>query len=136
MRTDNLCLLIDDDLDDQEIFALALQQVNPDLNFMTATSAHEALAKLALPSPRPSYIFLDLNMPRMNGKECLREIKKMPHLKDIPVVIYSTSSLRNDVVETLRLGASEFITKPFSMPELVAVLRSFFEKHHSFVQQH
>lgn len=136
MKTDNLCLLIDDDLDDQEIFALALQQVNPELKCVSATSAHEALAKLALPSPLPAYIFLDLNMPRMNGKECLREIKKMSHLQDIPVIIYSTSSLRNDVVETLRLGASEFITKPFSMPELVAVLRSFFEKQHTFAHRH
>jgi CheY-like chemotaxis protein len=129
MRTERTCFLIDDDIDDQEIFSLALERVNPDLRCVAVSSAHEALYQLENQSKGiPDYIFLDLNMPRMNGKECLREIKKISHLRHTPVIIYSTSSLRYDVAEALQLGAKEFITKPFSMPDLIGVLTNFFER--------
>jgi DNA-binding response OmpR family regulator len=130
MKPESICLLIDDDLDDQEIFAVALKQVNIDFQCQLATSGTEAIKKLSDPSlPAPDFIFLDLNMPKMNGKECLREIKTFQHLNHIPVVIYSTSSLKHDVSETKLLGACDFITKPFSMNELVAVLDNFFRNH-------
>jgi CheY-like chemotaxis protein len=129
MKTENVCFLIDDDLDDQEIFSLALEKVSPSFKCVTASSGAEALKKLSdKPDAIPDYIFLDLNMPRMNGKECLKEIKKLSHLKDTPVIIYSTSSLKNDMTESRKLGAAEFITKPFSMLELISVLNNFFEE--------
>jgi CheY-like chemotaxis protein len=122
------CLLIDDDLDDQEIFTLALQHVNKHFICISMASAHDALIHLnTLENALPDYIFLDLNMPRMNGKEFLREIKTLDHIKGIPVIIYSTSSLANDIKESRELGAADFITKPFSMIELIDTLRSFFE---------
>lgn len=128
MKNGSRCFLIDDDLDDQEIFILALERIHPALHCDTASSGGEALRRLSDTSYVPDYIFLDLNMSRMNGKECLREIKKLNHLKDVPVIIYSTSSLKYDVSETIQLGATEFITKPFSMPELISVLQNFFAK--------
>jgi CheY-like chemotaxis protein len=130
MKKRGVCLLIDDDLDDQEIFTLALERVNNELTCIHATSGMEAIQRLndeALPVP--DYIFLDLNMPKMNGKECLKEIKTFQHLNHIPVVIYSTSSLKHDVSETKSLGACDFITKPFSMNELIEVLDNFFQTH-------
>jgi CheY-like chemotaxis protein len=128
MKKGCICFLIDDDCDDQEIFSLALEKVAPAYTFMSANSGFEALKKLSDENiPVPDYIFLDLNMPRMNGKECLKEIKKLDHLIHIPVIIYSTSSMKNDIAEALKLGASGFITKPFCMADLIDELSRFFE---------
>src|SRR5688572_1332394 len=124
------CLLIDDDLDDQEIFALALQQVSERFQCRMVNDGYEALQCLRNDSyVLPDFIFLDLNMPRMNGKECLTEIKKHDHLKDIPVIIYSTSSFQGDIIQTRKLGAAAFITKPFSIDELSAKLVEVFQAH-------
>lgn len=60
----------------------------------------------------PDYIFLDLNMPLMTGKECLQQIRKLPRLSDVPVIIYSTSASQRDIQDSMELGASTFITKP------------------------
>jgi CheY-like chemotaxis protein len=129
MKKGSVCFLIDDDFDDQEIFSLALEKVDSSFTFISANSGSEALQMLGNRQLSvPDFIFLDLNMPRMNGKECLKEIKKFEHLKDIPVVIYSTSSMRNDIAETSSLGAADFITKPFNMVDLVDALTRFFDK--------
>ena len=63
-------------------------------------------------------LFLDLNMPKVDGKKCLSELKKSARLKDIPVVIYSTSSLKKDIEETKAMGAVHFMTKPSAFREL------------------
>jgi CheY-like chemotaxis protein len=122
------CLLIDDDMDDQEIFALALDQLDNTFHCMTASNGLEAITYLKdRATMLPDYIFLDLNMPRMNGLECLKEIKKLRHLSHIPVIIYSTSSSKNDITEARKSGAAAFITKPFSVTELTDTLRNFFQ---------
>jgi CheY-like chemotaxis protein len=138
MKQKKICLLIDDDSDDQEIFVLALEHINKDFVCVVASNGHEALGKLTTAnSPLPDYIFLDLNMPRMNGKECLKEIKKNTLLNHIPVIIYTTSSMASDKSETASLGASGFITKPFSLPELIDLLLIFFGKEReSFYEQY
>jgi CheY-like chemotaxis protein len=129
MKPGKICLLIDDDTDDQEIFTLALENVNKAFSCRVSGNPIEALAGLAdAHTPLPDYIFLDLNMPRMNGKECLKEIKKNKRLKDIPVIIYTTSSLSADREEIYKLGASDFITKPYSLNELAEVLCAFFRR--------
>ena len=121
------CLLIDDDMDDQEIFVLALEKVDKEYQCIIANNGHEGLKYLNNKSnPLPSFIFLDLNMPLMNGKECLVEIKKHTYLKHIPVIIYTTSSLQDDIIQTRKLGASDFITKPSSIPELSVRLAKAF----------
>lgn len=106
------CLLVDDDEDDKEIFSMALNEANPAIDCRVASDGIEALKMLGDPSFIPDYIFLDLNMPLMSGKECLAEIRKRPHLNDTPVIIFSTSSSQKDILETRALGASSFITKP------------------------
>jgi len=114
-------LLIDDDEDDQQLFIEAITHVNKDINCQIAPHWDEAIKKLA--SFSPSMIFLDLNLPRLNGFECLTKIKSIKELKDIPVVIYSTSALDNDVEETKRLGAIHFLTKQNTFTEICTSLR-------------
>ncbi len=66
-------------------------------------------------------------MPLMNGKECLREIRKHSHLRDVPVIIFSTSSEPHEIEETRRLGANDFITKPTAYLELIAAVGRVFK---------
>jgi CheY-like chemotaxis protein len=132
-RLKKTCLLIDDDLDDQEIFSLALTQVSDHFECSFANNGLEAVVRLKGEGPLPDYIFLDLNMPRMNGKECLRELRKLPQLNVIPIVIYSTSSSASDIKETQALGAAAFITKPFTLIELAEKLREFFQRQGNLV---
>lgn len=129
MRQKITCLLIDDDKDDQEIFKLALQDVNPDVMCLTADDGVEGLKLLRSDDGfSPAYIFLDLNMPRMTGKDCLCEIKKDERLSDIPVVIYSTSSDPGDINDSRSLGASDYIVKQFSISSLKSILEPYFSK--------
>jgi DNA-binding response OmpR family regulator len=124
-----ICFLIDDDTDDQEIFSLALNQINEDFECQVASNGLEGLQQLKKTRTLPDYIFLDLNMPKMNGKECLKELKKNDRLKTVPVIIYTTSSSTMDMADTKALGATAFITKPFSLTELTETLSSFFENN-------
>jgi CheY-like chemotaxis protein len=75
-------------------------------------------------SPRPSIILLDLNMPKMDGREALREIKSDPQLRTIPVVILTTSRAEQDVLKTYDMGVNCFITKPVSFTAFVEVTRT------------
>lgn len=128
MNRGKICFLIDDDADDQEIFALVLKSVNPAITCITAKDGFEAISRLTEEKTfNPDYIFLDLNMPRMDGKECLREIKKIDRLKGIPVIIYSTSSAQKDILETRALGASDYLEKQSSIVELRNRLACFFK---------
>ena len=121
------CLLVDDDEDDKEIFFLALHDANPAIKCHVASDGLEALSMLDDPSAVPDYIFLDLNMPLMSGKECLVEIKKRPHLKDTPVIIFSTSASQKDIHDSLELGAASFITKPPLIASLTERLLAVFD---------
>ena len=106
-------LLVDDDNDNCEFFGEALNEVAPNIEFFMANNGEDALNKLRKDSFKiPDIIFLDLNMPRMDGKNFLKELKKDSTLKEIPVVIYTTSSNQKDIDETKALGAFYFLTKP------------------------
>ena len=76
-------------------------------------------------SPRPGLILLDLNMPRMDGREALREIKSDPALRSIPVVVLTTSKAEEDIYRTYELGANSFIVKPVTFAGLAEVMRDF-----------
>lgn len=126
MKSDATIFLVDDDADDREIFALAMAEVNPSYQCITAKNGIEALHKLKDGDVKPDYIFLDLNMPLMNGKQCLTEIKNRPECRDIPVVIYTTSSERRDKDQVLAMGASAFITKAAEIEDVISSLRDLF----------
>lgn len=125
------CLLIDDDEDDKEIFCLALQKIDRSIECVTASDGLEALSILKNESFIPDYIFLDLNMPVMNGKECLKEIRKQSHLNQVPVIIFTTSAAEKDKTETKTLGANDFITKPPLVSALAKKLSDIFGNHHA-----
>jgi CheY-like chemotaxis protein len=76
-------------------------------------------------SPRPGLILLDLNMPRMDGREALQEIKQDSDLRSIPVVVLTTSKAEEDIVRTYDLGVNSFITKPVTFLGLVDVMKVF-----------
>lgn len=123
--------MIDDDPDDREIFALALEEIDQDYKCITASNGMDALKKLADPDFVPNLIFLDLNMPIMSGKQCLHEIKKITRLSEIPVIIYSTSSYAQDIEETKQLGASHFLIKPSSIRILTSCLNELINTDHT-----
>jgi CheY-like chemotaxis protein len=117
------CLLIDDDIDDQEIFLGALNNIRIDIKHEIAFNGHEALQKLISGIVQPDIIFLDLNMPLMNGRQFLREVNRQGVLTGIPIVILSTSADKDTIAETLSLGAKEFITKPDNFKEWERTLK-------------
>jgi len=73
---------------------------------------------------RPGVILLDLNMPRKDGREALKEIKNDPHLRDIPVVVFTTSKAKEDIYKTYKLGVNSFITKPVTFEALIQVMQT------------
>jgi len=123
------CLLVDDDEDDKEIFCIALEKIDPAIDCITASDGREALSILSDESFTPDFIFLDLNMPRMDGKECLKEIRKKSRLNHIPVIIFTTSSAEKDKEETKQLGANSFITKPPLVSTLAQILEKVFNDY-------
>lgn len=74
--------------------------------------------------PRPDLILLDLNMPRMDGREVLKELKSDPELSSIPVIVLTTSQQPEDITQIYRLGGNSFITKPVKFDELVKIMRN------------
>lgn len=74
-------------------------------------------------SPRPGLILLDLNMPRKDGREALREIKMDPGLRSIPIVVLTTSSQEEDILRSYNMGANSYITKPVTFEGLVEVMK-------------
>ncbi|MDB5256855.1 MAG: response regulator receiver protein [Chitinophagaceae bacterium] len=120
------CLIAEDDVDDQEIFSIAVSELDGQYDCTYTLNGIEALERLSHDTLLPHYIFLDLNMPRMNGIQCLAEIKKQERLLHIPVVIYSTSSGQSFIDDALHHGAATFITKPSRISDLVTVLNEFF----------
>jgi CheY-like chemotaxis protein len=84
--------------------------------------------------PRPGLILLDLNMPRKDGREAIREIKADPDLRQIPVVVLTTSEAEEDIYKTYDLGVNSFITKPVSFEGLVKVMKSLAQYWFSIVR--
>jgi CheY-like chemotaxis protein len=124
-------LVADDDEDDREMIREAMleNRLHNDLRFIE--DGREVMDYLrgcgrftgAAAGPRPGLILLDLNMPRMDGREVLAAIKSDPELRSIPVVVLTTSKAEADIVRSYDLGANSFITKPVTFDGLVTVLR-------------
>jgi CheY-like chemotaxis protein len=122
MRQHTRIILAEDDADDRQLFLEALFEVQPTITVATVENGEKLMTHLHENDLPPDCIFLDLNMPRKNGKECLLEIRKNPKTERIPVIIYSTSLNSRDVDETYRFGATCFVRKPYSFGELKDIL--------------
>lgn len=125
-------LVADDDSDDREMIREALEEnrLANDVRFvvdgeelMDYLLRRKAYASAAS-APKPGLILLDLNMPKMDGREALREIKSNPELRQIPVVVLTTSKAEEDVFRTYNLGSNSFVTKPVTFDSLVSVMKA------------
>ena len=113
-------LLVDDDADDSELFKEALNEVDDAAIFYHAENGEEALKKLN-ELHLPEIIFVDINMPRMNGWEFLRALKFIERYRTIPVIMYSTTSHPEEIQTANALGVT-FQTKPSSYSDLKKML--------------
>ena len=113
-------LLVEDDPGDQELTRRALNQDTFDCDLRIVNDGEEAMEYLlqegaygnSSDSPTPDLMLLDLNMPRMNGREVLSALKKIPKLSRIPVVVLTTSQQETDILRSYDLGCSSYIQKP------------------------
>jgi CheY-like chemotaxis protein len=135
-------LMADDDADDRMLTRDALEESRV-LNELRFVEDGEELMEYltrkgkyasAEDSPRPGLILLDLNMPKKDGREALKEIKSDPNLRRIPVVIMTTSKAEEDVFRSYDFGASSFITKPVTFDRLVELMRTLGEYWVEFVE--
>ena len=117
-------ILVDDDSDDRELFTEALSFIHPLAEIQTKRDGEELMEYLSNISRIPDVIFLDLNMPRKNGKACLQEIRANKQFENTPIVIYTTSLNPIDIQETFSQGASFFLKKPNSFEELKHILHN------------
>lgn len=116
-------VLADDDEDDRLFFKEAIEQLNLNSDLNLVENGNELMKYLEdLNSPLPDLVFLDLNMPRKGGLECLREIRTSKKLKGLTVAIYSTSSSEEDIEECFVRGANVYINKPNNFESLKSVL--------------
>ncbi|MGQ2984366.1 response regulator [Flavobacterium sp.] len=122
------CFLIDDDEDDREIFELAMEATDDPCSFISSKNGVEALKIIDEdPDFLPDFIFIDLNMPYMTGKECLAALKQIPRMANVPAIIYTTSSYSKDAEDALALGASHFLVKPASISALTQALSAILQ---------
>ena len=120
---EKIFLLADDDADDTELFCEALEEIDPSIICHCATDGKKVLEILQNETlKKPHVIFLDINMPGMNGWECLKLLKDSVTFKHIPVLIYSTSNHPKEADHALDMGALCFFTKPTYFHELKEIL--------------
>lgn len=126
--------MIDDDTDDQEVFSLSIERVVPLAKCEFADDGVHALQRLKSPDAGflPDLIFIDINMPRMGGIECLAEIKKLKHLVHIPAYMYSTSDEPFIVAKSLNTGAVGFVKKEVHPKDLEMRLLKILRDHKFF----
>src|SRR5438876_5266817 len=127
----SVIVMAEDDLDDRLLVKDALAETNWEADLRFVDNGEEMMDYLshtgkyadASSAPRPSLILLDLNMPRKDGREVLREMKNRSDLKRIPVVILTTSKADTDIEKMYELGANSFISKPIEFEALVKLMR-------------
>jgi len=116
-------LLADDDADDCLLFSDALGELLLDTKLSTVVNGEQLMEVLTRMEPLPDLLFLDLNMPRKNGFDCLKEIRGSERLHLLPVIILSTSLEENMVNVLYANGADYYICKPNEFAQLVSVIR-------------
>ena len=114
---------MDDDLDDQTLFSKALEDLLIPMELSTFENGVSLMDKLLHCLLLPDMIFLDLNMPLMNGEECLMDIKSEKKLEKIPIIIYSTTFEIHRIEELFRKGAAQYLQKPASFNALKLALK-------------
>jgi CheY-like chemotaxis protein len=131
-QKNRICILMADDDDDDFLLTKKALKESKLLNDLHRVKDGEELLEYlrngktadGKPHARPGVILLDLNMPRMDGREALKELKTDPALKDIPVVVFTTSKAEEDIFRSYQLGVNSFITKPVKFENLIQVMQA------------
>lgn len=130
-KKDPIVILMADDDDDDYLLTKKALKESKLLNTLVRVCDGEELLDYLFArgdykegTQRPGVILLDLNMPRKDGREALKEIKADPNLRDIPIVIFTTSKAEEDVYRSYQLGSNSFITKPVTFESLIEVMKA------------
>jgi DNA-binding NarL/FixJ family response regulator len=115
--------LADDDADDRLVFEIAIKEVSQQAVLHTIDDGLQLIKQLNASLILPHLLFLDLNMPCKNGKECLAEIREVKRFEALPIVVYSSSDQVNDVNHAYGLGASLYVKKPGKYGDMVRLLK-------------
>ena len=120
-------LLVDDDPGDVLMIEEALETIGAPRKVYVVNDGEEAVAFLRKTgpftrAPRPDVVLLDLNMPRMDGRQVLAEVKADDELRSIPIVVFTTSQAPADIVSSYSLHANAYVTKPLNLDDLTAVI--------------
>lgn len=123
-------LIVDDDNDDRDFLKEAICEYDNKIVFQECKNGAEAVATLSDERTAvPDFIFLDLNMPLMNGRQCLRKIREMGRFTETPVIIYSTSKRQDTEDELKSMGAVHYLTKPSRLTELRSYVRNILNRN-------
>lgn len=130
MKKNMSFLIVDDDADDRMLVIESVKEIDESIECKIARNGEQALELLRnIEVPLPNFIFLDIRMPRLNGKKCLLEIKKDERLRHIPVIIYTTSKAVEESIELRAMGAFHFISKPRNADEIFYLISFVMEEH-------
>lgn len=115
-------LHVDDDVDDRAMFRMALKRIDPEIQCIEIESGEDAVKMLLNSQVSPDFIFMDINMPRMNGYECVKEIHQYPNLKNTTIVMFSSSFKSTDQADFEMLGL-KYLLKANSLRSLVESIK-------------
>lgn len=115
-------LNVDDDCDDREMFCMALSRIASEIQCIQVASGEDAVAMLKNPEMAPDFIFIDINMPRMNGYECVREIAQYSNLRNTTIVMFSSTFNPRDQAD-FRLLNLKYLLKTSSLKALVESIK-------------
>lgn len=123
-------ILTDDDEDDRDFFRMAVDSSQTDYNLLLFQDGVDLKNYLsANPPVKPDVIFLDINMPLLNGFQCLEFIREIYNPDEVPVVMYTTSRNQADREESARLGANQYLVKPNDIKDLKIAVQQVIEKY-------
>ena len=118
---------IDDDVDDREFFKDALQAIDPQISCTSFERPEDGVDFLKGTVAMPDMIFIDINMPRMNGYQSVREIRSITPMRRVPIIMLTTSRSSTDITEFKNMGIQVLI-KPNKMADLVHAIKSIFRQ--------
>lgn len=123
------CILVDDDSDEELLFRMGLEHLDISCDLDRASGGGEALELFFTNEGyKPDFIFIDLNMCGISGKELVQKLKEIEHLQSVPTIIYSTSSEENDIKDAKRLNVDHYFVKPACIKTLSETLEKLFNK--------
>jgi CheY-like chemotaxis protein len=129
-----VCLLIDDDQDERDIFNFAVEDLTSPVRCLRAASGSEAIDKLKNGQFIPDIIFLDMYMPRMDGAECLSRLRRLAIVRKVPIIVYSTGLSESHREQMRLLGADGFLEKTSNIPDLTRELGVLMSENPVFTQ--